>query len=64
MVAILFKAGDQVPVTWLLEVVGNVDKLAPAQMGATAVKAGVTIGLTAIVIVVVFAHCPLVGLKV
>ena len=48
----------------LLEVVGNADKVAPEQMGATAVKVGVIFGLTVIVEVVVVAHCPAVGVNV
>jgi hypothetical protein len=48
----------------LLEVVGNGDKVAPEQIGATAVKVGVIFGLTVIVKVVVVAHCPAVGVNV
>ena len=48
----------------LLEVVGNADKVAPEQIGATAVNVGVIFGLTVIVSVVVVAHCPAVGAKV
>ena len=64
MVVVLSKAGDQVPVIPLLEVVGNADKVAPEQMGATAVNVGVIFGLTVIVSVVVVAHCPAVGVNV
>jgi hypothetical protein len=64
VVAVLFKAGDHVPVIPLLDVVGNADKAAPEQIGATAVNVGVTLGLTVIVNVVVVAHCPAVGVKV
>ena len=60
----LFNAGDQVPETELLEVVGNADKVAPEQIGGTAVNTGVTFGLTTIVNGVVLAHCPDVGAKV
>jgi len=52
----LFNAGAQVPVTPLLEVVGNADKVAPEQIGAMAVNVGVIFGLTVIVKVVVAAH--------
>ena len=52
----LFKAGAQVPVIPLLEVVGNGDKVAPEQIGATALKVGVMFGLTVMVKVVVVAH--------
>ena len=54
--AVLFNAGAQVPVIPLLEVVGRAVKVAPEQMGATAVKVGVMFGLTVIVKVVVVAH--------
>ena len=64
VVAVLSKAGAQVPVIPLLEVVGNGVKVAPAQIGATAVNVGVTFGLTVIVNVVVVVHCPAVGVKV
>ena len=64
MVAVLLRAGAHVPVMPLLEVVGSGDKVAPEQMGGTAVNVGVTFGLTVIVKVVVVAHCPAVGVKV
>jgi hypothetical protein len=64
VVAVLSKAGDQVPVIPLVEVVGNADKVAPEQIGATALNVGVMFGLTVIVSVVVVAHCPAVGVKV
>ena len=64
VVAVLSKAGAHVPVMPLLEVVGTADKVAPLQIGATAVKVGVTFGLTVIVKVAVVAHCPAVGVKV
>lgn len=64
VVAVLFNAGDQVPVKPLFEVVGKAVKVCPLQIGATAVKVGVTFGLTTIVIVAVVAHCPAVGVKV
>ena len=58
------KAGAQVPVIPLVDVVGSGERVAPEQMGATAVNVGVTFGLTVIVKVVVVAHCPAVGVKV
>ena len=64
VVAVLFSGGSQVPVMPLFEVVGSGDRLSPAQMGAIAVKTGATIGFTIIVIVVVSAHKPGVGVKV
>ena len=48
----------------LLELVGKGDRVAPEQIGATAVNVGVTFGLTVIVKVVVVAHWPAVGVKV
>jgi hypothetical protein len=60
----LFKAGVQLPVIPLVEVVGNGDKLPPAQIGATALKVGVTFEFTVMLMVVVVAHCPAVGVKV
>jgi Flp pilus assembly pilin Flp len=60
----LFNAGDQVPVIPLFDVIGNADKLAPEQIGATAVNVGVILGLTVIVTVAVVAHCPASGVKV
>ena len=55
---VLFNAGDQVPVIPLLEVVGNVDKVAPEQIALTCVNVwpNDTIGLITIVIVFVVAH--------
>src|SRR6478735_1082402 len=64
VVVVLSKAGAQVPVMPLVEVVGSGVKVAPAQIGATAVNVGVTFGLTVIVIVAVVAHCPAPGVKV
>ena len=51
-------AGDQVPVIGvaLVDDVGSADKVAPEQIGATAVNVGVMFGLTTIVNVVVVAH--------
>ena len=60
----MFSAGAQVPVIPLLEVVGSGASVAPEQIGATALKAGVTLGLTVMVKVAVVAHCPAVGVKV
>ena len=64
VVAVLLSAGAHVPVIPLFDVVGNAVRVAPEQMGATAVKVGVTCGLTVMVKVVVVAHCPAVGVKV
>ena len=54
--AVLFNAGAQVPEIPLFDVVGNAAKVAPEQIGATAVKVGVTCALTVMVKVVVVAH--------
>jgi hypothetical protein len=61
---VLSNAGDHVPVMLLFDVVGRAFKVAPAQIAATCVNVGVTIGLTVIVIVAVEAHCPAVGVNV
>ena len=64
VVVVLSKAGAQVPVMPLVDVVGKAAKAAPEHIGATAVKVGVILGLTVIVKVVVVAHSPAVGVKV
>ena len=64
VVAVLSKAGDQVPVMPLLEVVGNGARTAPEQIDATGLNVGVTLGVTVIVKVVVVAHCPAAGVNV
>ena len=64
MVAVLFKAGAQVPVMPLLEVVGNGDKAVPEQIAATGLNVGVIFGLIVMVSVAVVAHCPALGVKV
>jgi hypothetical protein len=64
VVAVLFNAGNHVPVTPFKEVVGSGLNVAPEQIAATGVKVGVKTGLTVIVIVAVFAHCPALGVNV
>jgi hypothetical protein len=64
VVAVLFSAGAQLPVIPLFEVVGNGASVAPEHIGATALKVGVTFGLTVMVKVVVVAHCPADGVNV
>ncbi len=64
VVAVLFKAGDHVPVIPLVEVVGSALNVPPEQIAATGTKVGVTNGLTVMVMLVVVAHCPTVGVKV
>ena len=65
MVAVLFNAGDQVPLIPLFEVVGNAANVAPEHIGAIVEKIGVVFELfTVLVKVVVVAHCPALGVKV
>ena len=64
MVAVLFKAGDQVPLIPFSDVVGNGTSVVPEQIAATVLNVGVMFGLTIIVKVVVVAHCPAVGVNV
>ena len=64
VVAVLFNAGDHVPVTPLFEVVGNGLNVVPLQIGATAVNVGVTLGKIVTPIVAIVAHCPALGVKV
>ena len=59
----MFKAGAQVPVIPLSDVVGKAVKVAPEQIEATGVNVGVTFGLTVTVNVAVVAHWPAVGVK-
>ena len=56
VVAVLSKAGDQIPVMPLFEVIGKAASVAPAHIGATALNVGVMLELTVIVSVVVVAH--------
>src|SRR5204862_279163 len=63
-VVVLSKAGDQVPVKPLFEVVGNALSVPPEQIGATWVNVGVIFGFTVMVIVAIVAHRPAVGAKV
>ena len=61
---VLFNAGDQDPVILFNDVVGNGLNEAPEQIGATAVKVGVTFGVTVMVRLAVVAHCPAVGVNI
>ena len=63
-VAVLLTAGDHVPVTPFVEVVGSTGAADPLQIDGTAVKVGVINGLTVTVSVVVVAHNPAVGVNV
>ena len=64
MVVVLFKAGDQVPVILLRDIVGKGTNTEPAQIAATGLKVGVMAGSTVMLNAVVDAHCPAVGVKV
>jgi len=64
VVAVLFNAGDHVPVMPLFDVVGNGANVPPAQIAATCVNMGVTGEFTVMVIVAVVAHWPVAGVKV
>ena len=59
----LSKAGLQVPVIELVDVVGKI-KFVPEQIDAGRENAGVTIAFTVIFLVTDFAHNPEVGVKV
>ena len=61
---LLITAGDQVPVTPLLEVAGSVGATDPSQKAGMAVKVGVTFGVTVTSSVDVVAQRPAVGVKV
>ncbi|WP_422108103.1 hypothetical protein [Winogradskyella sp.] len=61
---VLSKAGLQVPVIPLLEVVGNGAKFSPSQMGFTASNIGAVLGITTISKVVGGAHGLLSGVNV
>ena len=63
VVAVLFIAGDHVPVIPFVEVVGRVN-VPPEQMGAIGLKVGVVDGFTVTASVAVVAHCPAAGVNV
>ena len=50
VVAVLFNAGDQVPVILLVDVVGNAANVAPEHIGATWVNIGIILGFTVILV--------------
>jgi hypothetical protein len=60
---LLTVAGLQVPVTRLIDVVGKTGLIEPEQIGAIAVKVGVTVGFTVILKFVAIAHSPGLGVK-
>ena len=63
-VAVDIAAGLHVPVIPFVEVAGRLPGLAPTQKGPKAEKVGVTLEFTTTLIVVLGAHCPVVGVKV
>ncbi len=64
MVAVLFKAGDHVPMMPLVDIVGNAAKAVPEHIGAMGLNVGVVGGVTVMVKVVGVAHWPVVGVNV
>ena len=58
VVAVLFKAGDHVPVIPLRELVGNGDKISPEHIELTGLKVGILLGFTEIVPVVLTVPHP------
>ena len=64
VVAVLSILGDHTPLIVLMDVVGKAAIVAPEQIAGTAVKVGIITEFTLIVNVVVFAHCPAVGVNV
>jgi hypothetical protein len=63
-VDVFITAGFHVPVIPLLDVVGNAGAVAFWHNGPICVNVGVSWALTAILKVVVVAHCPAVGVNV
>jgi hypothetical protein len=59
VVAVLFNAGDQVPVMPFCEVVGKGDSVSPEQIGATVLNVGVMTGSIFTVVVAVTPGHPL-----
>ena len=64
VVAVLFNAGDHVPVIPSMDVVGIVGATAPLHIAAIGLNVGVVLELTFTVKVVVVAHWPAVGVNV
>ena len=62
--AVVSRAGLQVPVILLVEIVGKSDSESPEQIGSTWVNAGMTIEFTTMVMVVVGAQGSDVGVNV
>jgi hypothetical protein len=64
VVAILFKAGDQLPVIPLFEVSGRGFIVSPTQIDVILSKDGITSGFIVTVKDIILAHCPTSGVKV
>ena len=67
VVAVLFRAGDQVPIIPFVDVVGKAESTPPEHIGATAVKSGIIVEFKIVIVnctKVVEEHCPAVGVKV
>ena len=64
VVVVLSRAGDQVPVMPLIDVVGKGLNVAPGHIAAGGGKAGTTLVFTVMVNVCVVAHCPAAGVNV
>lgn len=64
VVAVLFIAGDQVPLIPFIEVVDKVFNVSPVQIDCIELKLGSIKLLTVIIIVALLAHCPDDGEKV
>ena len=62
--AVLFKAGDHVPVIPFVDVVGRGLNVAPEQIGAIEANNGVTLGFTVCTRDAEVAHCPVLGTNV
>jgi hypothetical protein len=63
-IVLLTTAGDQVPITPLVDVVGKVGAVVPLQSGAIVANVGTSVSVTVTDNVVVVAHWPAVGVKV
>lgn len=61
---VLLIAGDQVPTTPLVDVVGNGGNISPEQIGPTRLKVGTIFGKTVTVQLKGIAHCPVFGTNV
>ena len=56
VVAVLFKAGDQVPLILFSDVVGSGAKVSPEHIAGIGLNVGTTLGIIVIVNVAVLAH--------